>query len=173
MLHAEPIPYALYSTLVMTAETVPRKAVGLFNYSVSADIPGTAHAATKADTNLVRSGAVGLPQEWSMWIHGWRAQSNTALGGAFWNWAAHTSAQFTYRGTSAFTSPLLDLLHGVRPTHAPKDAFAVRLTEQQSFDVVLEPAPKAVVAALQRHIKFAGELRVTVYLDGALQRTVV
>lgn len=122
----------------------------LFSYGRSQDVVGAPGLkATRAHTNLPRSGDSGLPKDWEAMIYRWRANLNVLLEQPVLDWASETSVHFEYNGKHYGDEKLIDLLFGAQPLSVG-DAFPVHMRDGCSF--------KAVV--LTGNMKALEELRV-------------
>lgn len=88
----------------------------LFSYERGHPVPGTigpeAVRASSIHTNVPRSGSVGLPRDWEMKVHEWRATVSCPLEQPVLDWAAETSVKFRYNETLWGDAVLADLLFG-------------------------------------------------------------
>lgn len=107
----------------------------LFTYARAQSVSGT--AATRAHTNIPRSGDSGLPRDWEMYVTGWRAQTNVRLDQEVMDWAAETFVQFSYNQTHQGDTTLLDLL-----LH-PQPLKMVWMRENLGYQVRVESDPVA------------------------------
>jgi hypothetical protein len=118
----------------------------LFTYARGTAIPGTDLVATRAHTNIPRSGDTGLPREWEMHVMQWRAATNMPLEQPILDWAAETVVQFEYNSKISGNAPLIDLLLGTRTIGNP---MPVWMRENLSFQVVVKTENERVVGQLR------------------------
>ena len=101
----------LYSACVLFSHPAPDR---LFHYARSEVLPGAKQFATKAHTNLWRSGRAGLPQSWEFFVSSWRFTMNRPLTEELLDWASEISVEFIYNYKRYAQEPLVELLQGTR-----------------------------------------------------------
>jgi hypothetical protein len=115
----------------------------VFAYGRGDVLPGDpTRSATKAHTNVVRPGCVGLPKDWEMLIYKWRATLSLTLIEPVQEWAAETSVTFQYNGKIYGEAALIDLVLNPQPADFYK-AIPVHMREHLHYcaDVQSAEAP--------------------------------
>ena len=122
----------------------------LFTYGRGAPIPGTDRTATRALTNLPRSGDSGLPRGWEMYVLQWRAMVNMPLEQPILDWASETSVQFEYNSKFYGQTTLLDLLLGAR---AIGDPMPIHVRENLGFRAAVTTDNEKAVETLRTWLR--------------------
>lgn len=104
-----------------------------FSYGRSGPVAGTDKPATRAHTNVYRSGDSGLPKDFEMWATSWRASVNVPLSTEVLAWAAETFVEFKYNDRPYWNASLADLLLSRQmPQKVP-----LHMRENLAFEVVV------------------------------------
>ena len=74
----------------------------IYSNGRSQPIPGGARIQTRVDTNIPRSGEVGLPKDWEMLVYGWGFKFTRAMRGP----TANTTAPTLADGAGALSDPV-------------------------------------------------------------------
>ena len=122
----------------------------VFAQGPSSPVPGNPTIlATRTHTNILRSGNSGLPCDWEMWVHSWRAGC-ADLSQPVLDWAAETNAVLVYNCKQYNSAVLIDLLLDRRVTFTD-DSIHVR--ENLGYKVVVETTNAKALAALRDHLR--------------------
>lgn len=125
-------------------------------------------------SNMVRPGAMGLPQGWEMYIYQFRARTNEVLSQPVLDFASTVSARFTYNMRPYLDTNLMDLL--TMPTYSHDELKArdnnipivIREMTEFEFSVTAEqPLEKFWEYLHGREATF------WLYLEGFLRRDVL
>jgi len=128
----------------------------LFSYSRTQDVTGAVPGtkATRAHTNIPRSGDSGLPRDWEALLCRWRANLNVSLEQPVLDWASETSVQFEYNCKLFSSETLADLL--LSPQSLGGEALPVHMRENLSYKVTAETSDKRVLDALRTWLRGPG-----------------
>ncbi len=111
---------SLYSCMIIESDYALVD-VELFSYGLSQGVPGGNCNATRAHTNVPRSGHVGLPMHWDMFVYRWRFQTNVRLDEPVLDWAAETHATLVYHDKPESSLPVMALLMAPQDFSMPID----------------------------------------------------
>jgi hypothetical protein len=103
--------------------------------------------ATKAHTNLSRSGPLGLPRDQEALLTKWRAQINVPMSDEVVEWASTTSVEFWYNMKQYANSTLLDLILG------PRDMGAVWVRGCLPFSVMVNGHNERALKAMRVYLE--------------------
>jgi hypothetical protein len=128
----------------------------LFTAGRGQDIPGAAPGtkATRAHTNIPRSGDSGLPKDWEALVCRWRASLNVPLEQPVLDWASETSVQYEYNGKYYADETLADLLFGTQSLGG--EALPIHMRENLSYKVHVETSDKRTLEALRTWLRGPG-----------------
>jgi hypothetical protein len=129
----------------------------LFSYGRSQDVAGAPGLkASRAHTNIPRSGDSGLPKAWEAAIFRWRASLNVPLEQPVLDWAAETTVHFEYNDKSWGDEKLVDLLFGAQPLGGTGVELPVHMRENTGYRVRVITDNKQVLQSLRDWLRNYG-----------------
>ena len=138
----------LWSTIdINLGDPFPIVPLVWFSYGLSQQVANSTRLATQADTNLMRDGNSGLPQDFKMRVQGWRARAiapqAVLRSDAWWYWCATVAVQMYINTRRVVEWTLDELLRAPRvregATAPGRFAIPIDLPMQIGYEVRLIP----------------------------------
>lgn len=140
-----------------------------FSTCLSQPVSGSIEtAATRAHTNLWRSGDSGLPKDWEMLVHQWKARLNLYLEESVLDWAAETSVDYFFNERRYASATLADLLLDSNSVAASNGGLPVHMRELLTYRVEVETQNEKALRQLRHRLQ--GEEDAAPNIQGAFHQ---
>lgn len=145
----ETIDTELWSTVdIRLGNDFPTVPLQWFSYGLSQQVANAMRIATRADTNIMRNGDGGLPQDHKMRVRAWRARAvaprDLLRSDEWWGWCATVHVAFTISSKTVAEWTLDELLRAPRlrdGTQSPGSFSGVPIDLQPglAYNVTMTP----------------------------------